>query len=261
MMTGRKPNEHPGRAGGSAVLERPGAKGNDQARGSPWPTGKLRSAPLHTEGTWYDSLPRSTRWPTIAGILIMAVMLMGFGVWGNTAPIAGAVVASGVFVVTGQNKIIQHLEGGVIREIYVREGDTVEAGQMLARAGRDHAAGRAATAVPAPPQADGHRCEAAGRDEGRREVTFPAEIGQFALATDRPRQRRSSTTSSWRSPRAATISTATSRALTRASRRWRSVSRDRGFSSMPSSGRSCCSMRKSRPRTAWCRPDWCASRN
>ena len=43
---------------------------------------------------------------------------MGFGVWGNMAPIAGAVVASGVFVVTGQNKIIQHLEGGMIREIY-----------------------------------------------------------------------------------------------------------------------------------------------
>ena len=48
----------------------------------------------------------------------MAAVLMGFGVWGNMAPIAGAVVASGVFVATGQNKIIQHLEGGVIREIY-----------------------------------------------------------------------------------------------------------------------------------------------
>ena len=56
---------------------------------------------------------------------------MGFGVWGNMAPIAGAVVASGVFVATGQNKIVQHLEGGVIREIYVKEGDIVEAGQTL----------------------------------------------------------------------------------------------------------------------------------
>jgi len=36
-----------------------------------------------------------------------------------------------VFVATGQNKIIQHLEGGVIREIYVREGDIVEPGQIL----------------------------------------------------------------------------------------------------------------------------------
>ncbi|SHL05153.1 HlyD family secretion protein [Bradyrhizobium lablabi] len=83
------------------------------------------------EGSWYDSLPRSTKLPTVGGILILFVATMGFGVWGNMAPIAGAVVASGVFVATGQNKIIQHLEGGVIRDIYVREGDTVEPGQLL----------------------------------------------------------------------------------------------------------------------------------
>src|SRR5512138_1716630 len=92
---------------------------------------KIADRSAAAEGTWYDTLPRSTKLPTVAGALIMAVMLMGFGVWGNLAPIAGAVVASGVFVVTGQNKIIQHLEGGMIREIYVREGDTVEAGQKL----------------------------------------------------------------------------------------------------------------------------------
>jgi HlyD family type I secretion membrane fusion protein len=92
---------------------------------------KIADRSAITDGNWYDSLPRSTRLPTVAGALVMAVVLMGFGVWGNVAPIAGAVVASGVFVATGQNKIIQHLEGGVIREIYVREGDTVEAGQLL----------------------------------------------------------------------------------------------------------------------------------
>jgi HlyD family type I secretion membrane fusion protein len=92
---------------------------------------KIADPSAITDGNWYDSLPRSTRLPTVAGALVMAVVLMGFGVWGNVAPIAGAVVASGVFVATGQNKIIQHLEGGVIREIYVREGDTVEAGQLL----------------------------------------------------------------------------------------------------------------------------------
>ncbi len=92
---------------------------------------KIADRSAQAEGTWYDSLPRSTKVPTVAGALIMAVVLMGFGVWGNMAPIAGAVVASGVFVVTGQNKIVQHLEGGMIREIYVRDGDTVEAGQVL----------------------------------------------------------------------------------------------------------------------------------
>ena len=93
--------------------------------------GKKKAIPNDADTTWYASLPRSTRVPTVAGALIMGAMAAGFGVWGNMAPIAGAVVASGVFVATGQNKIIQHLEGGVIRTIHVREGDIVEQGQLL----------------------------------------------------------------------------------------------------------------------------------
>ncbi len=80
---------------------------------------------------WYAEIPRSARTPTLFGVVVLSSTLLGFGVWGGTAPIAGAVVASGMFVATGQNKIIQHLEGGVIREIAVREGDVVEANQTL----------------------------------------------------------------------------------------------------------------------------------
>ena len=61
----------------------------------------------------------------------MCFTTIGFGVWGNSAPIAGAVVTSGVFVVTSQNKIVQHLEGGIIRNIAVNEGDIVDVGQTL----------------------------------------------------------------------------------------------------------------------------------
>ena len=89
------------------------------------------SATIIGDQPWHADLPRSTRGATVAGIVIIATTVMGFGVWGNTAPIAGAVVASGVFVATGQNKIIQHLEGGVIRDIMVHEGDTVQPGQIL----------------------------------------------------------------------------------------------------------------------------------
>lgn len=80
---------------------------------------------------WYGDVPRNTRWAKLSGIVIMLMTIMGFGVWGNTAPISGAVIAPGVFVTTGQNKTIQHLEGGVIREILVREGDVVLPGQLL----------------------------------------------------------------------------------------------------------------------------------
>jgi HlyD family type I secretion membrane fusion protein len=49
------------------------------------------------------------------------------------APLSSAVVASGAFVATGQNKQVQHLEGGIIRELLAKEGDVVEAGQILLR--------------------------------------------------------------------------------------------------------------------------------
>jgi HlyD family type I secretion membrane fusion protein len=80
---------------------------------------------------WYADVPRHTYVPTSAGIISMVLFLVGFGYWSNTALIAGAVITSGAFVTTGQNKIIQHLEGGVIRDILVREGDVVDAGQTL----------------------------------------------------------------------------------------------------------------------------------
>jgi HlyD family type I secretion membrane fusion protein len=80
---------------------------------------------------WYADVPRATYVPTTAGILSIVVFILGFGYWSNTALIAGAVITSGAFVTTGQNKIIQHLEGGVIREILVHEGDVVEQGQSL----------------------------------------------------------------------------------------------------------------------------------
>lgn len=83
------------------------------------------------ERVWYASVPRSARMFTLFGSVVLVGTVLGFGVWGGTAPIAGAVVASGVFVVTGQNKIVQHLEGGVIKDIAVKEGDRVEPQQVL----------------------------------------------------------------------------------------------------------------------------------
>ena len=80
---------------------------------------------------WHADVPRRTIVPTAGGIAAIVLFILGFGYWSNTALIAGAVITSGAFVTTGQNKIIQHLEGGVIREILVREGDIVEPGQSL----------------------------------------------------------------------------------------------------------------------------------
>jgi HlyD family secretion protein len=80
---------------------------------------------------WHRGLTLSARWPTLVGVGILVLWIGGFGVWAGTAPMNGAVVAPGAFVATGQNKLVQHLEGGIIRDLLAKEGDRVEAGQPL----------------------------------------------------------------------------------------------------------------------------------
>ncbi|MCA1476167.1 HlyD family type I secretion periplasmic adaptor subunit [Bradyrhizobium sp. NBAIM08] len=84
-------------------------------------------------GEWYRGVPLSAKWPIFAGLAILVVWLGCFGVWAAVAPLNSAVVASGTFVATGQNKLVQHFEGGIIREIAVKDGDVVEANQVLVR--------------------------------------------------------------------------------------------------------------------------------
>ena len=65
------------------------------------------------------------------GAVSVSVLLGGFILWGSLAPLAKGVVAEGIVKVDGENKAIQHLEGGIVKELPVREGDTVAAGDLL----------------------------------------------------------------------------------------------------------------------------------
>lgn len=82
---------------------------------------------------WYRDVPRSVRRQAVFGLSLLAITFGGFGAWAFHAPLAAAVIAQGSFVVTGQNKVVQHLEGGIVKEILVREGDRVSKGQLLVR--------------------------------------------------------------------------------------------------------------------------------
>jgi HlyD family type I secretion membrane fusion protein len=84
-------------------------------------------------GEWYRDVPLSAKLPIFTGLAMLVVWLGCFGVWAGVAPLNSAVVAQGTFMATGQNKLVQHFEGGIIREIAVKEGDVVEANQVLVR--------------------------------------------------------------------------------------------------------------------------------
>ncbi|MDB2439863.1 HlyD family type I secretion periplasmic adaptor subunit, partial [Hellea sp.] len=63
---------------------------------------------------------------------IAIFFLIGIGiVWGSIAQIKGAVIAPGVVVVEGKPKTLQHLDGGIVGEIFVKDGDVVQEGDVL----------------------------------------------------------------------------------------------------------------------------------
>jgi len=78
-----------------------------------------------------------TRWKAgkhiLLGVVIIAALFGGLGYWSLTQEISGAVVASGELRVETKQKPVQHPEGGVVGKIFVKEGQTVTAGQALLR--------------------------------------------------------------------------------------------------------------------------------
>ncbi len=68
-----------------------------------------------------------------AGLVVIAIFIGGFGAWASLAPLDSAAVAPGRVVIESNRKTVKHLEGGIVDEILVQEGDEVSAGQVLIR--------------------------------------------------------------------------------------------------------------------------------
>ena len=66
-------------------------------------------------------------------IALVVIVFGGLALWSIIAPISGAVIAGGQIVVESNRKIVQHLEGGVVRELMAREGDLVGQGDVVAK--------------------------------------------------------------------------------------------------------------------------------
>ncbi len=67
------------------------------------------------------------------GWLALALLIASVSGWAVMADVSGAVIAHGTVVVEANVKTVQHPTGGVVAEIRVREGELVDAGQVLIR--------------------------------------------------------------------------------------------------------------------------------
>lgn len=78
------------------------------------------------------STPRDDDRPVRRLGLLAVVLVFGvFGSWAALAPLDSAAIAPGVITVEGYRKTVQHLEGGIVRTLPVRDGDSVTRGQVL----------------------------------------------------------------------------------------------------------------------------------
>ncbi|MCW8931618.1 MAG: HlyD family type I secretion periplasmic adaptor subunit [Gammaproteobacteria bacterium] len=66
-----------------------------------------------------------------AGFLILLITFGVIVLWSGFAPLKSAVVANGQVGVASKNKVVQHLDGGEVKHIAVKEGDLVKEGQLL----------------------------------------------------------------------------------------------------------------------------------
>lgn len=84
----------------------------------------------HLEGVDPD-LPISDRWLKILGGGVVFLVFGVFGSWAALAPLDSAASAVGVITVQTYRKTVQHLEGGIVKDLLVRDGDEVKAGDPL----------------------------------------------------------------------------------------------------------------------------------
>jgi HlyD family type I secretion membrane fusion protein len=66
-----------------------------------------------------------------SGIAIIVAGVLALGGWTVLAPLSGAIVAPAFVKIDLNRKVVQHAEGGIVREIHVRDGDRVKQGQVL----------------------------------------------------------------------------------------------------------------------------------
>ena len=115
---------------------------------------------------------------------LVGVFVIGFGVWAVQAPLESAAIAGGAIEAESSRKTVQHLEGGIVARILIKDGDEVAGGQVLIRL--DDTKARATVQVLQGQLWDAQAREArllAERD-GRDTIQFPLALRQAAKSNN-----------------------------------------------------------------------------
>ncbi len=133
----------------------------------------------------------------IFGAIVLLISVGGFGVWAATARLDSAVIAPGKVAVESNSKEIQHLQGGIVKQILVRDAQPVSEGDLLVVLDPTQAKANTDLTRVQYFQALAHEARLMAERDGLDEISFPELILQNktdpavkTMMTDQERQFR-----------------------------------------------------------------------
>lgn len=118
----------------------------------------------------------SIRTNLIAGSVIAVILTCGVGVWAATTELSGAVIAGGAVVVESNVKKVQHLSGGIVAELHVREGRHVQAGDVVVRLDDTIMRANLAIVVKGIDEMTARKARLESERDSAEAITFPAVL-------------------------------------------------------------------------------------
>src|SRR5215813_1636211 len=128
---------------------------------------------------------RSMRRHLVAAIVVVLVLVIGVGGWAATAVISGAVVAPGSLVVDSNVKKVQHLTGGIVGELRVRDGDHVRARDIVVRLDETVTRANLAIVTKGLDELTARKARLESERDGLDTIIFPAQLLAGAGDPDR----------------------------------------------------------------------------
>lgn len=136
---------------------------------------RLAARLLPYDAEMRDAPDQQARSIILIGIALMVLLFGVFGVWASLVPLSAGAIAPGRVVAESNRKEIQHLEGGIVKEILVKDGDVVKAGQPLVRLDSTNAKARSEQVLAQYLAAKATESRLIAERDGLEAIPFPEE--------------------------------------------------------------------------------------
>lgn len=131
-------------------------------------------------------LQEVVRMPVRYGMALAYLFIVGGIAWSALAPMAEGATAAGIVSPDGSRRTVQHLEGGIIKELRVRDGDLVRAGDPLVTLQSTQAAALYDLYLEQARTLQATQARLSAEQEGKSEISFPPDL--LASADERARK-------------------------------------------------------------------------